>query len=79
VHPDSLQTLNTKLSKFIAESTARESALVAAVSKLAEAQGSPNSVDEIKQTLSDADEQGFADLDLRLVSGDPTAVTVSDG
>ena len=79
VHPDSLQTLNTKLSKFIAESTARESALVAAVSKLAEAQGSPISVDEIKQTLSDAVEQGFADLDLRLVSGDPTAVTVSDG
>ena len=68
-HPDSLQTLNTKLSKFIVESMARENALVAAVSKLVAAQGSPISADEIKATLNDAVAAGFESLDLRLVAG----------
>jgi hypothetical protein len=73
-HPDSLQTLNTKLSKFIAESGARETALIAAVTKLAAAGGVPISKEEIIQTLDDAVSTGFETLDLRLVnqSLDPT-------
>lgn len=77
-HPDNLQTVNKKLSKFIVESTARETALIAAVAKLADAQGSPISVDEIKQTLDDAVSAGFENLDLRLTVGTDAPAAPAD-
>jgi hypothetical protein len=59
---------------------AQLAAISAAVTQLAQSQGTPIDMDAIRAEIKQTVEQGLAQLDLRIVAGSPapTAVTVTD-